>query len=438
MADGEVSAKRQKVCISNSSTTVLAFVEDETEGVKPIAWETTPSEKLFDVVQQIEWAGRLLGQTDEADQIAEVRAVPEDPFVEAKGHIGQALQEVTRMVEVIQMSRPSAQGLTEAALVEANALAIQQVVQPSLTEAQQTNERLESVVRKKEDLKHAAGLLENGALSLREQLKRGERYRGELRQLRKEFLVRQAVRGGVLVDCSHRSAGSRLPVLCDVSVTMDNDGRVTVAEHVGLEACAQYLRTQLRSNFQAELFQQLSQEGLTFSGTAARYFVLRSNENEVKIECGHAGTMTISLQKQEGEQDVLHVVSDDTGERSDAMEVALQVLLRTRHSSRQTRNPALVDDVVDLLVHRVCRQQVAAELDAYCTDVRGAHMHWYTTNTFTTSAFDLVTPERCIHGTLVGSHIHVVDTLSPSARAQRIAVNELGTFLRFTVIAKET
>ena len=158
-----MAAKRQKVCISNSSTTVLAFVEDETEGVKPIAWcvilhlgccgcvtaclfrETTPSEKLFDVVQQIEWAGRLLGQTDEADQIAEVRAVPEDPFVEAKGHIGyaiprqrfmpdrlscfrQALQEVTRMVEVIQMSRPSAQGLTEAALVEANALAIQQVL----------------------------------------------------------------------------------------------------------------------------------------------------------------------------------------------------------------------------------------------------------------------------------------------------------------------
>ena len=89
------------------------------------------------------------------------------------------------------------------------------------------------------------------------------------------------------------------------------------------------------------------------SGTGARYFVLQSSEKQVKLECGHAGTVTIALHTPEdGEPDEVHLMLED-GERCAVMEVALQVLLRDRHRSTtkalQARQVGLLDEVVDLL-----------------------------------------------------------------------------------------
>ena len=46
--------------------------------------------------------------------------------------------------------------------------------------------------------------------------------------------------------------------------------------------------------------------------------------------------------------------------------------------------------MVALLVHRCCRERVAAVIEEYCrAPQHDAHAHWYTTSTSTCSAFDL-------------------------------------------------
>jgi len=254
------------------------------------------------VIRQIDWADRLINEKslDPTSETEEARAAPkimEDPFADPKSHIWNALQEVSRLKEVLGMTPKSGQ--------QGN-LAIQQVSQPELTAAQTTNERLEAVVQKREGLDRASNILARGVDNLRLQMARGVSYRKDVSMVRKEILVqgieRDAFSSGFRVDCSQRSAGSRRPVPCAVSVKMQTDGQVAVANHVGLQPTLKYLQTQLRSNFQKELFQQLSQEGLLYSGTGARYFVLNSNDKQVKLECGHAGTITIKLHSPGGDE----------------------------------------------------------------------------------------------------------------------------------------
>jgi len=107
-------------------------------------------------------------------------------------------------------------------------------------------------------------------------------------------------------------------------------------------------------------------------------------------------------------------------------------MLRARQASRRSPTTGLLDEVVSLLVHRVCRERVATILDDYCLSNAEAHAHWYTTSTCTTSAFDLALPGRCLHGTLHGSDLDIVDALGPTAKAHRLAWNELHTFLYFS------
>lgn len=90
----------------------------------------------------------------------------------------------------------------------------------------------------------------------------------------------------------------------------------------------------------------------------------------------------------------------------------------------------VMDRAVSLLVHRACHDRVASELDRFCLESQGAHVHWYTTNTKTTSAFDITMPRRCIQGTLLGAELHLVDTLAPHVTSQHLGVNELGAYLR--------
>ena len=101
-------------------------------------------------------------------------------------------------------------------------------------------------------------------------------------------------------------------------------------------------------------------------------------------------------------------------------------MLRERHlNPSKVRKTGLLDDVVDLLAHRVSRERVSSDLDKYCREVSNAHVHWYSTNTPTVSAFDLTTPDRCMHGTLIGSEVQLVDTLSTNARSHRLTPAEL-------------
>ena len=88
--------------------------------------------------------------------------------------------------------------------------------------------------------------------------------------------------------------------------------------------------------------------------------------------------------------------------------------------------------MVALLVHRCCRERVAAVIEEYCrAPQHDAHAHWYTTSTSTCSAFDLAAHGRCLHGTLHGADLVIVDALLPDAKAHCLQVNELRAFLLF-------
>lgn len=309
------ASKRQRIFVDRPSNKTLELLHEDAEGrVTELRTETTPSDELFDVIRQIDWSKRLIGKSDTLEEEDAPKQQEAGPFADAAQCIRQSLQEVRRLIEVVRMSAPSAKNL-----------AVKQVTQTVLSENQEANERLVSVVGKRQDLLNVAELLETGAASLREQLQRGRRYRRELRELRKEFLVSRCDRGSVLVDCSHRSTGSQCIVPCGVSVAMEEGGQLTVAKHVGVTPCIEYLHQQRRRNFSRELFQRLTQEGLVCSGSAAPCFVLHSSEHQMKLECGHAGVLALELHEGEEASEV-HVTREDSGERCDVMEVALQAL----------------------------------------------------------------------------------------------------------------
>jgi len=283
---------------------------------------TTPSQELFDVVRQIDWSDRLIGSKEAADgdedAAANTLGAVEDTFAEPKLQVWTALQEAGRIVEFIKLtSAPDPM------------VSMHQIMQPNMTEAEKFGEKLEATVRKKEDLGRVADLLEAGAKALVGHAKQGKGYQEHLNHVRKEFLIESNRPEEFIIDCSHRSAGSRRPVDCKIKGQYRSDGDISIGGHIGVEPCLKYLRGQARSNFAKELFQQLSQEGLVYAGKGARYFVLQSSEKKIKLECGHAGTVTLELVKGAGEAcEEVHVVVEETGERDLVIEVAMQASSR--------------------------------------------------------------------------------------------------------------